>query len=337
MRSTIARRRRRNKMAQTPRGSKGSAKTTREIREWAIGAGHDVSSRGRISAEIVDAFEGAHAKKRQPEKVQATRVSAKKVSVGKPAVKKVAAEKSVATKAPAKRLAVRKAPAARTTKEIREWAIGAGHDVSSRGRISAEIVEAFEGAQAKKRQPKKGQATRGPAKKAAAGKQPAEKVAARKSVVKTSAVKKPAATKAPAAATTNEIREWAIGAGLGVSSRGRISAEIVKAFDDAQKKKVKAKTARAKKVAAGKPAVKKAAAEKTTPEKTAPEKPAARKPAARKAPSNRAAVRKAPAKRTTKDIREWAIGEGLDVSSRGRISAEIVDAFHVAQAKEPAA
>ncbi|WP_257890783.1 histone-like nucleoid-structuring protein Lsr2 [Rhodococcus sp. USK10] len=324
-------------MAQTPRGSKGSAKTTREIREWAIGAGHDVSSRGRISAEIVDAFEGAHAKKRQPEKVQATRVSAKKVSVGKPAVKKVAAEKSVATKAPAKRLAVRKAPAARTTKEIREWAIGAGHDVSSRGRISAEIVEAFEGAQAKKRQPKKGQATRGPAKKAAAGKQPAEKVAARKSVVKTSAVKKPAATKAPAAATTNEIREWAIGAGLGVSSRGRISAEIVKAFDDAQKKKVKAKTARAKKVAAGKPAVKKAAAEKTTPEKTAPEKPAARKPAARKAPSNRAAVRKAPAKRTTKDIREWAIGEGLDVSSRGRISAEIVDAFHVAQAKEPAA
>ena len=329
-------------MAQTPRGSKGSAKTTREIREWAIGAGHDVSSRGRISAEIVDAFEGAHAKKRQPEKVQATRVSAKKVSVGKPAVKKVAAEKSVATKAPAKRLAVRKAPAARTTKEIREWAIGAGHDVSSRGRISAEIVEAFEGAQAKKRQPKKGQATRGPAKKVAAGKQPAEKVAARKSVVKTSAVKKPAATKAPAAATTNEIREWAIGAGLGVSSRGRISAEIVKAFDDAQKKKVKAKTARANKVAAGKPAVKKAAAEKTTPdkttpEKTVPEKPAARKPAARKAPSNRAAVRKAPAKRTTKDIREWAIGEGLDVSSRGRISAEIVDAFHVAQAKEPAA
>ncbi|WP_241032518.1 Lsr2 dimerization domain-containing protein [Rhodococcus pseudokoreensis] len=329
-------------MAQTPKGSKGSAKTTREIREWAIGAGHDVSSRGRISAEIVEAFEGAQAKKRQPEKVQATRVSAKKVSVGKPAVKKVAAEKSVATKAPAKRLAVRKAPAARTTKEIREWAIGAGHDVSSRGRISAEIVEAFEGAQAKKRQPKKGQATRGPAKKVAAGKRTAEKVAARKSVVKTSAVKKvatekPAATKAPAAATTNEIREWAIGAGLGVSSRGRISAEIVKAFDDAQKKKVQAKTARAKKVAAGKPAVKKAAAEKATPEKTAPEKPAARKPAARKAPSNRAAVRKAPAKRTTKDIREWALGEGLDVSSRGRISAEIVDAFHVAQAKEPAA
>ena len=221
---------------------------------------------------------------------------------------------------------------AKTTREIREWAIGAGHDVSSRGRISAEIVDAFEGAQAKKRQPKKGQATRGPAKKVAAGKQPAEKVAARKSVVKTSAVKKPAATKAPAAATTNEIREWAIGAGLGVSSRGRISAEIVKAFDDAQKKKVKAKTARAKKVAAGKPAVKKAA-----PEKTAPGKPAARKAAARKAPSNRAAVRKSPAKRTTKDIREWAIGEGLDVSSRGRISAEIVDAFHVAQAKEPAA
>ncbi|WP_225928055.1 Lsr2 family DNA-binding protein [Rhodococcus opacus] len=329
-------------MAQTPRGSKGSAKTTREIREWAIGAGHDVSSRGRISAEIVEAFEGAHAKKRQPEKVQATRVSAKKVSVGKPAVKMVAAEKSVATKAPANRLAVRKAPAARTTKEIREWAIGAGHDVSSRGRISAEIVEAFEGAQAKKRQPKKGQATRGPAKKVAAGKQTAEKVAARKSVVKKSAVKKsavkkvatekPAATKAPAAATTNEIREWAIGAGLGVSTRGRISAEIVKAFDDAQKKKVQAKTARAKKVAAGKPAVKKAA-----PEKTAPGKPAARKAAARKAPSNRAAVRKSPAKRTTKDIREWAIGEGLDVSSRGRISAEIVDAFHVAQAKEPAA
>ncbi|MFC9839438.1 histone-like nucleoid-structuring protein Lsr2 [Rhodococcus sp. NPDC127530] len=44
------------------------------------------------------------------------------------------------------------------------------------------------------------------------------------------------------------------------------------------------------------------------------------------------AVSKAPAKTTTKDIREWAIGEGREVSPRGRISAEIEQAFHDAQA-----
>ncbi|MGV9865646.1 Lsr2 family DNA-binding protein [Rhodococcus koreensis] len=401
-------------MAQAPKGSKGSAKTTREIREWAIGAGLDVSSRGRIPAEIVEAFEGAQAKKVQAKKVQAKNVQAKNSATGKVAVTKAASEKVAAKKAPAarttkeirewaigagldvsprgripaeiaeafegaqakkvqaktapaKKLAARKpavkkvdtekpaakkAPAAKTTKEIREWAIGAGLDVSSRGRISAEIVEAFEGAQAKKVQakkvqPKKVQATTVPAKKVAAGKQAAEKAAAQKSVVKTAAVKKvdtekPVVRKAPAAKTTKEIREWAIGAGLDVSSRGRISAEVERAFHDAQVPKVQAKTVRAKKVAAGKPAVtkvaeKKVAEKKVAEKKAAAKKTATRKTATRKAPSNRAAVSKAPAKRTTKEIREWAIGEGLDISARGRISAEIVDAFHLAQAKAPAA
>ncbi|MFC9362515.1 histone-like nucleoid-structuring protein Lsr2, partial [Rhodococcus sp. NPDC057014] len=34
---------------------------SREIREWAIGAGHVVSSRGRIAAEIERAFHDAQA------------------------------------------------------------------------------------------------------------------------------------------------------------------------------------------------------------------------------------------------------------------------------------
>ncbi|MGH3803425.1 MAG: Lsr2 family DNA-binding protein, partial [Pseudonocardiaceae bacterium] len=103
-----------------------------------------------------------------------------------------------------------------------------------------------------------------------------------------------------------------------------------------------AKTAQVKDVVAGKPAVKKVAAEKKTARKApsnraAVSKAPANRAAVSKAPAKRTAVSKAPAKRTTKAIREWAIGEGLDVSSRGRISAEIVDAFHLAQAKMPAA
>nr|WP_257015447.1 histone-like nucleoid-structuring protein Lsr2 [Rhodococcus sp. ACS1] len=314
-----------------------AAKTTRDIREWAIGAGLDVSARGRIPAEIVEAFEDAQAKKVQAKKVQAKKVQAKKVQAKKVQAKNSATVKAAVTKAAVNKVAAKKAPAAKTTRDIREWAIGAGLDVSARGRIPAEIVEAFEGAQAKKGQPKKVQATRGPAKKVAAGKPAAEKIAAQKSVVKTSAVKKvdtekPVVRKAPAAKTTSDIREWAIGAGLDVSSRGRISAEVERAFHDAQVQKVQAETVRAKKVVAGKPAVKKVAAKKVAAKKTA-----AKKTAARTAPLNSAAASKAPVKRTTRDIREWAIGEGLDISARGRISAEIVDAFHLAQAKAPAA
>ncbi|OUS97183.1 histone-like nucleoid-structuring protein Lsr2 [Rhodococcus sp. NCIMB 12038] len=293
------------------------AKTTKEIREWAVGAGLDVSPRGRIPAEIVQAFEDAQLKQSQPKRVPVKKLAARKPVVKKPVVKKVAVKK-VATEKPA----AKNAPVAKTTSEIREWAVGAGLDVSSRGRISAEIVKAFEDAQTKQSQPKKRQA-----KKVEATTVPAKKVAAEKPAVTKVVAEKPAAKNAPATKTTKEIREWAIGAGLDVSARGRISAEVERAFHDAQVKKVQAKkvqtkAVRAKKVAAGKPAVKKVAAKKT---------------AATKAPSNRAAVSKAPAKRTTREIREWAIGEGLDISARGRISAEIVDAFNLAQAKAPAA
>jgi hypothetical protein len=44
------------------RGSKaaGSASTS-DIRAWALANGHDVSSRGRVSAEVREAYEKAHA------------------------------------------------------------------------------------------------------------------------------------------------------------------------------------------------------------------------------------------------------------------------------------
>lgn len=56
-------------------------------------------------------------------------------------------KKKVAAKVPVKRAAVRKAPAKKSPKEIREWAIGVGHEVSSRGRIPAELERAFHDAQ----------------------------------------------------------------------------------------------------------------------------------------------------------------------------------------------
>ena len=57
-------------------------------------------------------------------------------------------KKSVAAKVPVTREVVSKVPAMNSPTEIRERAIGAGHEVSSRGRIPAEIERAFHDAQA---------------------------------------------------------------------------------------------------------------------------------------------------------------------------------------------
>ena len=127
-------------MAVSPKGSDGSAKnTTKQIREWAIGEGLEVSSRGRISAEIEQAFHDAHAKKTQ----------------AKPApVKKTAVQMAAVKKTPLARTVVSTASVKKSSGEIREWAIGEGLEVSSRGRISAEIEQAFHDAHAKKAQAK---------------------------------------------------------------------------------------------------------------------------------------------------------------------------------------
>ncbi|MEU2001744.1 histone-like nucleoid-structuring protein Lsr2 [Rhodococcus sp. NPDC019616] len=304
-------------------------KMTKEIREWAIGQGLDVSSRGRISAEIERAFHDAAAKKVQ---VKAARV---KKSAAKTTPVRTTVAKTTASKAPAKKTAdVEKAvaettPAKKMTKEIREWAIGQGLDVSSRGRISVEIERAFHDAAAKKVQVKAARVNKAAEKKAAAKKKAGGttgvktapvKAPAKKAAAKAAAAKTTATETTPAKKMTNEIREWAIGQGLDVSSRGRISAEIERAFHDAAAKKVQVKAATAKKSAARK------APAKTTVEKTT----AAETKAAKSAIPEKVA----PAKKMTKEIREWAIGQGLEVSSRGRISAEIERAFHDAAAKK---
>ncbi|MDI9973679.1 histone-like nucleoid-structuring protein Lsr2, partial [Rhodococcus sp. IEGM 1307] len=132
-------------MTVSPKGSKGSAKvTTKEIREWAIGEGREVSLRGRISAEVEQAFHDAQTKK----------VSTKTAPVKKTAAKKTAATKTAATKTAAPKAAVKSAvskdPAKKSSREIREWAIGEGREVSLRGRIPAEVEQAFHDAQTKK-------------------------------------------------------------------------------------------------------------------------------------------------------------------------------------------
>ena len=140
-------------MAVSPRGSEGSAKkTTKEIREWAIGAGHEVSSRGRVPAEIQQAFHEAQAKQVQAKaapvkKTAATKTAAKKTAEKKRVGEKSAGKKIVSAKVPVTKEVVSKAPAEGTSREIREWALGAGHEVSSRGRIPAEIQRAFRDAQ----------------------------------------------------------------------------------------------------------------------------------------------------------------------------------------------
>ncbi|MFE5708591.1 histone-like nucleoid-structuring protein Lsr2 [Rhodococcus koreensis] len=145
--------------------STASAKsTTKDIREWAIGEGREVSPRGRISAEIVQAFHDAAAAKAQEKAVPAKKMATKKAPAKKTAVEKVvekeapakktavettAAGKVVEKEAPVKGAAAGTTPAKKTAKEIREWAIGEGREVSFRGRISAAIVRAFHDAAAK--------------------------------------------------------------------------------------------------------------------------------------------------------------------------------------------
>ena len=190
---------------------------------------------------------------------------------------------------------------AKTTKEIREWAIGEGREVSPRGRISAEIVQAFHDAQATKAQAKVV-----PAKKTATKEAPAKKTAVEKVVEKEAPVKGAAAGTTPAKKT-------------------------------ATKKTATKKTA-AKKTSAAK-AVEKAAAGKAAGEVTAVEKVVEKeapvKVVEKEAPVKGMVAGTAPAKKTAKEIREWAIGEGREVSFRGRISAAIVRAFHDAAAKLP--
>ncbi|SEB35834.1 Lsr2 protein [Rhodococcus jostii] len=237
--------------------------------------------------------------------------------------------------------------AKKTTKEIREWAIGEGLEVSSRGRISAEIEQAFHDAQAQKSQVKPAPVKKTAAKKIVAETAAAKKRPAKKVIEEKAPAKRAAASKAPAKKTTREIRGWAIGEGLEVSSRGRIPAEIEQAFDDAQTQKIQAtvpvKKTAAKKVAAKKTAAKKTAAAAPVKRTAASKAPADKRTVATKAavkkvavkkPVKRAVVRKAPAKTTNKEIRDWASADGREVSSRGRIPAEVEQAFHDAQAKK---
>ncbi|MDV7088353.1 Lsr2 family DNA-binding protein, partial [Rhodococcus opacus] len=120
---------------------------SREIREWAIGVGHEVSSRGRIPAEIQQAFDDAQAKRVPAGTAPVAKTAAKKTVAKNAAAEKTAVKKKIAAKVPVKRAAVSKAPAKKSPKEIREWAIGVGHEVSSRGRIPAELERAFRDAQ----------------------------------------------------------------------------------------------------------------------------------------------------------------------------------------------
>ncbi|KXX58962.1 Lsr2 family DNA-binding protein [Rhodococcus sp. LB1] len=81
-------------------------------------------------------------------KTASTKKVGKKTVAAKATSEKKAVKKAVAAKVLVKREEVREAPARKSSREIREWAIGAGHVVSSRGRISVEIERAFHDAQA---------------------------------------------------------------------------------------------------------------------------------------------------------------------------------------------
>src|SRR6476620_7786361 len=103
-------------MAVSPRNSEGSAKrTTKEIRQWAIGEGREVSPRGRIPAEIERAFHDAQAETAPARKVAAKKSVAKKSVAKKAVAKKADARKTDARETDARKAVAKKAPAARKT------------------------------------------------------------------------------------------------------------------------------------------------------------------------------------------------------------------------------
>ena len=173
----------------------------------------------------------------------------------------------------------------------------------------------------------------------AASNAPAEKKDAKKKAVETAPTKS-APVSTPSAKTSREIRQWAIGKGHVVSSRGRIPAEIERAFHDAQAAKVRTKRAPARKPSATKAASKTSASTgpvKRSAASKAPATKASAKSPAEKASVKSASLSKASEKRTSREIRRWAIEEGLEVSLRGRIPAELERAFHDAQEQVPVA
>ncbi|NHE67789.1 hypothetical protein G9U53_26135 [Rhodococcus sp. D-46] len=71
-------------MAALPRGSSSSAKATaKEIREWAVDEGYEVSSRGRIPAGIEQSFYEAQMKKAAAKNAPAKKATAKKATAKK--------------------------------------------------------------------------------------------------------------------------------------------------------------------------------------------------------------------------------------------------------------
>ncbi|WP_375425930.1 Lsr2 family protein [uncultured Friedmanniella sp.] len=52
---------RRRRAAPAGAAKPAGSSSTSEIRSWALGNGYEVSSRGRVSAEVRDAYEQAHA------------------------------------------------------------------------------------------------------------------------------------------------------------------------------------------------------------------------------------------------------------------------------------
>ena len=121
----------------------------------------------------------------------------------------------------------------------------------------------------------------------------------------------PRGSEGSATNTTKQIREWAVGEGLEVSSRGRISAEIEQAFHAAQAKNARAKPAPGRKTAVKKTAVKKTAAEKPAATKSAVKKTVVKKQITAKAPATGAAASTVPAKKSSGEIREWGDRGGL--------------------------
>jgi len=94
-------------------------------------------------------------------------------------------------------------------------------------------------------------------------------------------------------------------------------------------RKNKAPAARKPRAARKAPAIKKApAAKKSQPAPVRKAEPAASVPSAGRR-GRKATAAKAPADQN-RAIREWAVDKGLNVSKRGRISAEVVEAFNAA-------
>lgn len=102
-----------------------------DVRTWALSKGFEVKERGRLDADVIDAYNKGRKVKYAPAMKQPTRV----IKLAGKRADKSGRNRSITVTT--------------TVPEVRAWATENGHEVGTRGRIPQGVFEAFATREAK--------------------------------------------------------------------------------------------------------------------------------------------------------------------------------------------